>query len=130
MKTFEFVSENHSFQESVAVHPAREALWCAAFGVETLDGLFDVVRVEEAIPRFDAAIRKFNEDPESLRPLMAVDDPVGMRGNRGILLKIRKRMAQLGGTVTGAIDTGAVSAAIDEAVAPVESGDQADPDGS
>lgn len=104
MKTFEFVSDGHSFQESVAVQPNREALWCAAFGVESLDGLFDVVRVEEAIPLFDAAIRRFNEDPESLRPLLAADDPVGLRGNRGALLKIRRRMAQLGGTITGAID--------------------------
>jgi hypothetical protein len=107
MKTFEFISDGHNFQESVAVQPNREALWCAAFGVASLDGLFDVVRVEDALPMFDRAIQRFNEDPESLRPLVAADDPVGLRGNRGVLLKLRKRMAQLGGTITGAIDESA-----------------------
>ncbi|WP_228535962.1 hypothetical protein, partial [Nocardia sp. BSTN01] len=78
--------------------------WAAAFGVATLDGLFDMTPVEDALPLFDAAIRRFNEDPEALRPLLAADDPVGLRGNRGALIKIYQHMAQLGGTISGAVD--------------------------
>ena len=104
MKAFEYISAGHTFQESVLVQPNREALWAAAFGVASLDGLFDIVKVEDAIPLFDAAIRKFNSDPEELRALLALDDPLGLRGNRGVLVRFRQRMAQLGGTITGAID--------------------------
>jgi hypothetical protein len=104
MKAFEYISASHGFQESIAIQPNREALWAAVFGVATLDGLFDMTPVEEAIPRFDEAIREFNSRPEELRPLLAADDPVGLRGNRGVLLRLRQRMAQLGGTISGAVD--------------------------
>ncbi|MCC3311543.1 hypothetical protein [Nocardia africana] len=89
---------------SLTIQPNREALWAKAFGVESLDGLFDMTPVEEAIPRFDAAIRRFNAESEELRPLLAADDPVGLRGNRGILIRLRKQMAQQGGTISGAAD--------------------------
>ena len=104
MKAFEYISAKNNLHGSLVVAPNRERLWAAAFGVDSLDMLFDMTPVEEAMPLFAAAIRKFNEDPESLRPLLAADDPVGLRGNRGALIKIWQRMAQLGGTISGAID--------------------------
>lgn len=114
MKAFEYISDSHVFQGQLVIQPNRERLWAAAFGVDSLDGLFDMTRTEEAIPLFDAAIRKFNADPESLRPLLAADDPLGLRGNRGALLKFRGHMAQLAGTVsvdvTATPDQGDVSA--------------------
>lgn len=104
MKSFEYISASHLLQESVTIQPNREALWAAAFGVSTIDGMFDMTAVEDAIPLFDAAIRKFNSDPEELRALVAADDILGLRGNRGALLRIRQRMAKFGGTISGAID--------------------------
>ncbi|MFE7798993.1 hypothetical protein [Nocardia sp. NPDC057440] len=89
---------------SIAIQPNREALWAAAFGVESLEGLFDMTPVAVALPLIDAAIAKFNDDPESLRPLLAADDPVGLRGNRGILRNLRAKMVNLGGTISGAVD--------------------------
>ncbi|AHH22116.1 hypothetical protein NONO_c73600 [Nocardia nova SH22a] len=110
MKTFEFISAKNGFHESVAIQPNREALWSAAFGVDSLDGLFDMTPAKEALPRIDAAIRKFNEDPEMLRELLAPDDLVGLRGSRGALVRIRNRMAKLDGTISGAVDESGTSA--------------------
>ncbi|PSR64010.1 MULTISPECIES: hypothetical protein [Nocardia] len=104
MKAFEYISASHGFQESLSIQPNREALWAKAFGVDSLDGMFDMTPVEKAIPLFDAAIRKFNSDPEELRPFLAADDPIGLRGNRGALVKLRKHMDLLGGTISGAVD--------------------------
>lgn len=107
MKSFEFTAAGGSYAMSIAIQPNREALWCAAFDVDSLEGLFDMTPVDQAKPVLDAAIAKFNDDPESLRPLLAVDDPVGLRGNRGILRSLRAKMVNLGGTISGAVDESA-----------------------
>lgn len=104
MKSFEFTAAGGSYALTVSIQPNREALWCAAFGVESLEGLFDMTPVDQAKPVLDAAIARFNDDPESLRPLLAADDPMGLRGNRGILRDLRKKMVNLGGTISGAVD--------------------------
>ncbi|MEU1526343.1 hypothetical protein ABZ413_29520 [Nocardia rhamnosiphila] len=104
MKSFEYLDASQSYAMSVAIQPHREALWAAAFGVETLDGLFDMTPADQAIPVIAAAIAKFNDDPESLRPLLSPGDYIGLRGNRGILVDLRKKMLRMGGTISGAVD--------------------------
>ena len=104
MKQFEFTTASGSYALSVAIQPNREALWCAAFEVDSLDGLFDMTPVEQAKPVLDAAIARFNESPDELRPFLAADDPIGLRGNRGILRDLRKKMVTLGGTLSGAVE--------------------------
>lgn len=105
MKSFEVLADGETYAATVFIQPNREALWAAAFGVAQLDGLFDMTPAEQAIPVIDAAISRFNTDPDALRPLVAADDPVGLRGNRDVLLrKLRDRLANYGGTISGAVD--------------------------
>ncbi|MGW4119899.1 hypothetical protein [Nocardia sp. NPDC004711] len=104
MKSFEVLADGETYAATVFIQPNREALWAAAFGVTQLDGLFDMTPAEQAIPVVDAAISRFNNDPDALRPLVAADDPVGLRGNRAVLLQLRARLAKSGGTISGAVD--------------------------
>lgn len=106
MKSFEYLSDSQTYAMTVAIQPHREALWCAAFGVDTLDGLFDMTPADQAVPVIAAAIARFNADPEDLRPLLSADDFIGLRGNRGILVNLRKKMLRMGGTISGAVDEG------------------------
>lgn len=104
MQVFECIAASNSYTSDFAVQPNREVLWSAAFGVESLEGLFDMTPAEEAIPVVDAAVRRFNDDPNSLRPLVARDDRMGLRGNRGLLLQLRAFLAEHGGTISGAVE--------------------------
>ena len=104
MKSFEVLADGETYASTVFIQPNREALWAAAFGVAQLDGLFDMTPAEQALPVVDAAISMFNTDPDALRPLVANDDPVGLRGNRAVLLQLRGRLARFGGTISGAVD--------------------------
>ncbi|MGY2019412.1 hypothetical protein [Nocardia gipuzkoensis] len=104
MKVFECIGETHNLMHDFVIQPNRAALWAAAFGVDSLDDMFDMTPAAEAIPIVDAAIRRFNEDPNSLRPLVAADDPVGLRGNRAVLIELRKFLFENGGTVSGAVE--------------------------
>jgi hypothetical protein len=104
VKSFEHLADGESYAVSVFIQPNREALWCAAFAVDTLDGLFDMTPAEQAIPIFDAAVSRFNANPDELRQLVAVDDPIGLRGNRGLLLNVRNKLHKFGGTISGAVD--------------------------
>lgn len=101
---FECIDSGGTYHSAVAVLPYRVALWSAAFGVESLAGLFDMTSAEVAIPVIDAAIDRFNTVPDELRKLVDPVDPVGLFGNRKALLKLRTWLAQNGGTITGAID--------------------------
>lgn len=80
------------------------ALWCAAFGVDTLDGLFDMTPVDQAKPLIDSAISAFTRDPDGLRVLLSPDDHLGLRGNRLALLEMRDSIVRMGGTITGAVE--------------------------
>ncbi len=82
----------------------RERLWCAAFGVETLTGLFDMTPIDQAKPVIDSAISAFTRDPDSLRPLLSPDDHLGLRGNYLAIMDIRDRMVRMGGTISGAVE--------------------------
>ncbi len=77
-------------------------LWCAAFGVETLDGLFDLATPASAISVLDAAINKFHHDADSLRPFLAKEDPRGLSGNVRTIEQMRVTLA----TYTDASITG------------------------
>ncbi|MEV4127165.1 hypothetical protein [Nocardia sp. NPDC049707] len=79
--------------EEVRVEAYQEKLWAASFGVDQLDMLFDLDTPERAIPKFDAAIRKFDHDPESLRPLLDPTDRRGLVGNRKVLEQMRATLA-------------------------------------
>lgn len=107
MKSFEHLAHGEGYAQSIFIQPNREALWAKAFGVESLDDLFDMTPVEQALPLFDAAISAFNDDPDRLRPLLAADDLMGLRGNRGLLIKVRMKLDKFGGTISGALDESA-----------------------
>ena len=104
MRKFECIAEGGTYVSTPVIQPHRETLWSAAFGRDSLDGLFDVTPAADAITVLDEAIARFNADPESLRPLVAADDPIGLRGNRQALAGIRRFLAQNGGTISGPID--------------------------
>ncbi|MFE4714804.1 hypothetical protein ACFRAM_28590, partial [Paenibacillus sp. NPDC056722] len=101
---FECIATADTYHSSVTVQPYRVALWSAAFGVESLEGLFDMTPAADAIGVIDAAIARFNTDPEGLRALVDPADQLGLFGNRRVLLKLRTWLADNGGTITGAID--------------------------
>lgn len=104
MKSFEHIAEGERIASTLFIQPNRESLWCGAFQVPVLDGLFDMTPAEDALPVLDAAITRFNAAPEELRPLLAADDPIGLRGNRGLLVEVRNRLHRHGGTISGAVD--------------------------
>ncbi|MFI5777041.1 hypothetical protein [Nocardia sp. NPDC051570] len=79
--------------EEVRLEPYQEALWSSAFGVETLDVLFDQQTPARAIATLDAAIGKFNHDPDSLRHLLSPGDHRGLVGNRRVLEQMRETLA-------------------------------------
>ncbi|WP_280333103.1 hypothetical protein [Nocardia wallacei] len=93
MKSFEVRFGGGIGMESIQVQPYREALWAAAFGAETLDDLFDLTSAAQAIPKIDAAILKFNHDPEPLRALLSPEDPFNLRRNRMVLEQMRATLA-------------------------------------
>jgi hypothetical protein len=91
--------------EVTQVQPYREKLWAKAFGVETLDDLFDLATAAQAIPLIDAAILKFNHDPESLRPLLDPVDPFNLRRNRMALEQMRATLADHpDSTISGVVE--------------------------
>ncbi|MCU1640926.1 MAG: hypothetical protein JWN03_1201 [Nocardia sp.] len=104
MDAFECIAEGGTYHSTFAVQPNRIALWSAAFGLDSLAGLFDMTPAEIAIPKIDAAVGRFETDPETLRPLVASDDPIGLFGNRKVLLKLRGFLATNGGTISGIVD--------------------------
>lgn len=105
MRFFEIRWGNGVGQEIFQVQPYREALWAAAFGVNQLDDLFDLTTAKDAIPVIDAAILRFNHDPESLRPLHSAEDPLSMRHNRMALEQMRATLADYEAvTISGVID--------------------------
>ncbi|WP_157115043.1 hypothetical protein [Nocardia niwae] len=104
MRVFECIAAGGTYVSTPVIQANRDALWCAAFQVDSLDGLFDMTPADHAIPVFDAAIARFNDAPESLRPLVAADDPIGLRGNRKALIGIRTFLAHNGGTISGAVE--------------------------
>jgi hypothetical protein len=104
VKVFECIGSTHNLMQDFVVLPTREKLWAAAFGVASLDGLFDMTPAAEAIPVVEAAVRRFNDEPEALRPLVDSSDPVGLRGNRSVLIELWKFLFANGGTVSGAVE--------------------------
>lgn len=92
-------------QEHIYIRPSQEPLWAKAFGVEKLDGLFDLETRDRAIPILDAAINRFNHDPESLRPLLDPNDVLDLRGNRMVFQQIRATLADFpDSTISGVIE--------------------------
>ncbi|WP_282775860.1 hypothetical protein [Nocardia sp. CC201C] len=104
MKSFEHIADGETSAASVFIQPYRERLWAAAFSVDTLEGLFDMTPADSALAILDAAIGRFNAMPDELRAYLAAEDTLGLRGNRGLLLSLRNRLAKLGGTISGAVD--------------------------
>ncbi|MFE5290319.1 hypothetical protein ACFRAQ_35665 [Nocardia sp. NPDC056611] len=103
LKAFECIDPGGTYHATFVVQPNRVALWTAAFDVESLEGLFDMTPAADAIPVIDAAVGRFNSDPEAMRHLIT-DDPLGLFGNRQALLKIRNWLAQNDGSITGVVD--------------------------
>lgn len=103
MKAFEIFAGGDAFHMTVDVPPEREPLWAAAFGVDRLDGLFDMTPVDRARPVLDAAIRRFGEDPDALRPLLASGAPGGLFLERSALVRMRDRLIAVQGTISGAV---------------------------
>lgn len=91
--------------EEIRIQPYREALWAAAFGVADLGMLFDIETPERAIQKIDDAIRRFNHEPNSLRPLLAEEDRAGLIGNRRVLEQMRATLADHpDATISGAVE--------------------------
>ncbi|MFD6400834.1 hypothetical protein [Nocardia sp. NPDC060249] len=104
MKQFHLIGATRTIESAPQIQPYREALWAAAFGVESLDGLFDMTPDDQAIEAIDRAIARFNNDPDALRVHLSPDDRLGLRGNRLALAGIRAFLADHGGTISGAFE--------------------------
>lgn len=104
MLIFHCIGATGTIESAPRVQPNREALWAAAFERETLDGLFDMTPADRAIGILDAAIARFNTDPDELREHLDPTDRLGLRGNRMALAGIRAFLADHGGTISGAFE--------------------------
>lgn len=102
MKIFHCIGAIGTIESAPRLQPNREALWAAAFNVDSVDGLFDMTPAGRAIEILDAAIARFNSVPDDLRTHLAADDRLGLRGNRLALAGIRAFLADHGGTISGA----------------------------
>lgn len=103
MKAFHAVAAATNLESEWAIQPYREALWCAAFQVESLDGYFDLAPAESAIRVLTYAIERFNTHTEDLRPHHSAEDFLDLRGNQRVLMGIRKFLLRSGGTISGAM---------------------------
>lgn len=104
MKVFHAVASIASCESSWTIQPYRERLWCAAFQVDSLDGLFDMAVATDALPVLNAAISRFDTHTEELRALLDPQDFAVLRGNQRILKGMRKFLLRCGGHISGAID--------------------------
>jgi hypothetical protein len=104
VKVFHAVAAYTNYESSWSIQPYREALWCAALQVGSLDGYFDMVPAASAIKVLTDAIDRFDTQTEELRPLVASEDFVGLRGNKRIFQGIRKFLIANGGHISGALD--------------------------
>jgi len=104
MKQFELISASGKTKTTAVIDPRREALWAEALGVESLDNLFDMTPADAAIPLLDAALARFHQDPESLRPHVDPEDATGLRMTRSGLLGLRKHLIQFGGVISGVFE--------------------------
>lgn len=93
MKVFETIYAGNIGHEITAIHEHQWMLWCAAFGIQSLDGMFDITPAAQAIPVLDAAIGRFNTEADRLREALHPDDWLKLRGNRRLLEKMRATLA-------------------------------------
>ncbi|NEW40768.1 hypothetical protein GV794_01850 [Nocardia cyriacigeorgica] len=106
-KVFECISDSGTMVRDFLILPNREELWAALFDVSSWDEaamLFDLTPAQAAVPVIDAAIARLRTSPDDFRALVAADDPVGLRGNLGVLLSLRKHLIVSGGTISGPME--------------------------
>ncbi|WP_043654314.1 hypothetical protein [Nocardia thailandica] len=106
MLSFHCIGATGTIESAPQIQPYREALWAAAFDVDSLEGLFDMTPAARAIEILDAAIARFNAIPDELRVHLDPADRLGLRGNRLALAGIRAFLADYGGTISGAFEAG------------------------
>ncbi|MFE7745364.1 hypothetical protein [Nocardia sp. NPDC057455] len=105
---FEQVSSTGTYVQIVAVRePYNGNLYRAAFGVTTLDGMFDMAAAEDALPILDAAIAVMDANKATWKYTYtdpADPSPVGVKYNRmrNVIAGMRNFCATQGGTVNGA----------------------------
>ncbi|MFE2997938.1 hypothetical protein ACFXG4_23330 [Nocardia sp. NPDC059246] len=105
MKFFETRYGEGRGMEEVRLETYQESLWAKAFGVETLEGLFDLTPGDQAVTRIDEAIYRFNHDPEPLRTLLDPADTRGLRGNRMVLEQMRSTLvSHSDATISGLVN--------------------------
>jgi hypothetical protein len=104
MKVFHAVAASTNYEAAWTIQPYREQLWCAAFDVDSLDGLFDMALSLDAIRVLTDAIGRFDTHTEQLRAHLDPEDFAGLRGNKRIFQGMRKFLIANGGHISGAID--------------------------
>lgn len=105
MAHFETIYGAGTCYENVVVHPHQVALWCHAFGVPTLDGLFDIMPAVDAIARIDEAIARINVGNPELRAALDDLDSLGLRGNRKLFEQMRTTLANHSdATISGVVE--------------------------
>ena len=101
---FEMVSDGGANVSVMEVSPVQVPVWEEAFQIELAD-LFDMDTAETALPVLDAAVRRFYDAPDALRPLLHPADWRGLKGNRQLIQRMRDWMATYpGATISGADD--------------------------
>lgn len=101
---FELYASSGTNGSETVVHDNQLALWSAAFGGADLTTLFDMATAATAIPVLDAAIARFLDNPDDLRPNLAADDWQGLRGNRRLIQGLRDWLATYEGATISSVD--------------------------
>ncbi|MGY1946555.1 hypothetical protein [Nocardia asiatica] len=105
MKYFETRYGSGAGQEVVKVRPEKEDLYKAAFGVDDIEYIFDLDTPETAIPKLDAAIGRFNHEPEALRPFLPPNERGGLVRTRQVLEQMRATLADFpDSSISGAME--------------------------
>lgn len=104
MKVFHAVAAATNYESAWSIQPYREALWCAALQVDSMDGYFDMAPAASAIGVLTSAIDRFDSHTEELRSLVAPEDFAGLYGNKRIFQGMRKFLQANGGHISGAVD--------------------------
>jgi hypothetical protein len=105
---FEQVSGTGTYVQVVAIQePHHGNLYRAAFGVSTLDGMFDMTPAADALPILDAAVAVMDANKPTWKYTYtdpADLTPVGVKYNRmrNVIAGMRNFCATQGGTVHGA----------------------------
>ncbi|MFC5789656.1 hypothetical protein ACFPPE_07285 [Agromyces tardus] len=105
MKEFEIVAAGGAVYDHIGVADFQVDTWCAVFGVESADLLFDHTPGTVAVPIIDAAIQRILSGDPAIHASVHPNDRTGLRGKRTALENMRRTLVNFhDATISGIVE--------------------------